>query len=513
MLQKVAEMYKGFSVKRWLSTTNHKDIGILYLITSLYFLIIAGAIAMMMRTQLAMPSSDILGVSQYEQAVSLHGLIMILWFLSPFGVAFANYIVPLQIGAKDLAFPRLNALSYWLYLFSGIMVVSTVFLPGGGPDIGWTLYAPLSSLEYSPQPGLTVGALALAMLAASVTISSVNFITTIVRTRSSGVSWRRMPAFSWSILFMVAMMLFAFPTLGVGLLLLAADRILGTMYFSSVAGGALLWDQLFWFFGHPEVYVVVFPALGVMAEVICTFTGRKLFGRSIFLAELAAVTIISMVVWIHHMFMTGISFDVREAFSLTTLAISIPFEGLVLNLVLTLRKGSIRLKTPMLFALGALFFVIAGGLTGIFQGSILLDYAFRGTYFVVGHFHYVMVGTTVFGLLAGLFYWFPKITGFMYSERLGKIGFLISFIGFNVLFFPYFFLIDMPRRIATYSVPSWALPNFVATIGAYIFGPSIIFILATLIYSAWKGKPSGENPWGAKEPEWADNKVSVIGEG
>ncbi|MCW3994828.1 MAG: cbb3-type cytochrome c oxidase subunit I [Candidatus Bathyarchaeota archaeon] len=498
--------YQGFSIKRWLTTTDHKDIGILYIVTSIYFIIVGGSLAELVRIQLAVPSNSLLVPATYEQTVTLHGLIMILWFLSPLGVGLANYFVPKQIGAKDMSFPRLNAMSYWLYLFSGVLLLSTLFLPGGGAGTGWTLYAPLNTSLYSPQPGVTLAALAFAMLAVSVTISSINFITTILRARAKGVTWRRLPAFTWSILMTNILMLFAFPPIAAALVLLTTDRVLGTVFFSSFEGGSILWAQLFWFFGHPEVYIVALPALGIMAEVLVTFAQRPLFGKTLFVIELSAVTALSIGVWIHHMFMTGIGFDVREAFSLTTLAISVPFEGLVLNLVLTLRKGTIKLTTPMLYALGGIFFVILGGITGVFQGFIVLDYLFHGSYWVVGHFHYVMVGTAIFGLVAALYYWFPKITNKMYNEKRGKILFFISFIGFNILYFPYFFLADMPRRIESYAAnPQWWPFNLTATIGALIFGPALLLTFANLIQGYRKGKGAEANPWGARETEWTGN--------
>lgn len=499
----VKTSYHDFSIREWLTTTNHKRVGILYLVTSIYFLIVGGTLAELVRVQLAVPNNTLLGSFQYGQTVTLHGLIMILWFLSPLGVALANYFVPLQIGAKDLAFPRMNALSYWIYVSSGILLISSIFLPGGGPDTGWTFYAPLNTSQFSPQPGVTVAALALGLLAASVTMSSVNFITTILRTRKQGVTWSSMRPFAWSMLFTNVLMLFAFPPLAIGVVLLTADRVLGTVFFSSMQGGSLLWDQLFWFFGHPEVYIVVLPAMGVIAEIIVTFSGRPLFGKKLFIGELAAVTALSIGVWIHHMFMTGINFDVREAFSITTMIISIPFEGVVLNLILTLRKTKLKLTTPMLFALGALFFVIVGGITGVFQAYVVLDYAFRGTYWVVGHFHYVMVGTTIFALVGALYYWFPKIAKKTYNEKLGKLTFVVSFIGFNVLYFPYFFLLDMPRRISVYPAnPEWWPFNITATVGALIFGPTILLSIVGLVHYFRKGKPAPPNPWGSSSSEW-----------
>jgi cytochrome c oxidase subunit I+III len=504
-------MYQNeFSIKRWLTTTNHKDVGILYLVTSIFFLVLAGTIAELVRGQLAVPSGTLLTPSLYEQAISYHGLIMILWFLSPFGIALANYFVPLQIGAKDMAFPRLNAMSYWLYLFSGLMLISTVFMPGGGPQTGWTLYAPLDTDIYLPQPGMTIAMLALGMLAVSVTTSSVNFITTIIRTRIKSMKWWKMPPFSWSILFANFLMLFAFPPLAAGAILLTVDRVFGTVFFSSPIGGTLLWDQFFWFFGHPEVYIVVLPALGAIAEIFVTFSKRPLFQKKVWIIELALVLILSFGVWIHHMFMTGISLQVRQLFSFTTMSISVPFEGVVIGLVLTLRKSALRITTPMLFAMGALFFVILGGITGVFQASIALDYAFRGTYWVVGHFHYVMVGTTIFGLLAALYYWFPKITGKMYNEKTGKILFFFSFLGFNVLYFPYFLLMDMPRRIASYAAdPQWWPLNLTATIGALIFGPAILISFINVARSAVKGKACTPNPWEAVSTEWTGNYEST----
>ncbi len=461
----------------------------------------------MMRTQLAVPDNSFLGPFQYSETVTLHGLLMILWVLSPLGVGIANYIVPLQIGSKDLAFPRLNATSYFTYLFSGVLLVGSVFLPGGGADTGWTLYAPLNTIQFSPQSGTTLAILALALLAVSVTMSSINFITTIVRNRAKGVTWKRLPIFTWSILMTMALMLFAFPTLAAGALLLTSDRVLGTVFFSSLQGGSILWDLLFWFFGHPEVYIVVLPAIGIIAEVFMTAAKRGLFARTAFLFELGAVTFLSVDVWMHHMFTTGVNYTLLQSFSITTLAISVPFEGVVIGLVLTLYKSRIKISTPFLFCLAAIFTVTLGGVTGVLQAFPVLDYAFRGTYWVVGHFHYVMAGTTLFALIAGLYYWWPKITKRMYNETVGIITFAASFIGFNILYFPYFFLIDMPRRIVTFSAASGlASLNLTATVGAYIFGPAFLLAILNLVFSLRKSpSETNANPWNAKEMEWTGN--------
>jgi cytochrome c oxidase subunit I+III len=500
------KLYQGFSIKDWLTTTNHKRIGILYIVTSLFFLVVAGSLGGFVRVQLAVPDGTFLDPFIYDQVVTLHGLLMILWVLSPLGIGIANYIVPLQIGAKDLAFPRLNATSYWMFLFSGILLVSSVFMPGGGANTGWTLYAPLNTIEFSPQAGATLAIMGLALLAISVTLASINFITTIVSKRAKGVTWTRLPIFTWSILFTMALALFAFPPLTAGIALLSTDRIFGTIFFSSTQGGAILWDELFWFFGHPEVYIVVFPAIGIIAEVFVTFARKQLFARKIFLIEFAAVTFLSVGVWMHHVFTTGVNYDVLQAFSITTMAISVPFEGLVIGLVLTLNKGQIKLTTSMLFCFAAVFTVTLGGVTGVLQAFPTLDYAFRGTYWVVGHFHYVMAGTTLFGLIAGLYYWWPKITKRKYNETFGKITFVISFVGFNVLYLPHFLLLDMPRRISTYSVSAgWASLNLDATLGAFVFGPAILLTILNLVLSYRKNEPSGENPWDSKEMEWTGN--------
>jgi cytochrome c oxidase subunit I+III len=308
----------------------------------------------------------------------------------------------------------------------------------------------------------------------------------------------------------MALMLFAFPPLAAGALLLTSDRVLGSVFFSSAQGGSILWDQLFWFFGHPEVYIVVIPAMGIIAEIFMTFGKKDLFGRTAFLVELGAVTFLSVDVWMHHMFTTGINFSLLQTFSFSTLAISIPFEGVVIGLVLTLYKANIKITTPFLFACAAIFTVTLGGVTGVLQAFPVLDYAFRGTYWVVGHFHYVMAGTTLFGLLAGLYYWWPKITKRMYNEKIGIITFAASMIGFNSLYLPYFAMIDMPRRVSTYTLGSGlANLNLTATIGAAIFGPAFLLAIVNLAWSLRKREPCAENPWDAKEIEWTgDPRIS-----
>ncbi|WP_433632442.1 cbb3-type cytochrome c oxidase subunit I [Halomicrococcus sp. NG-SE-24] len=489
------------SVRRWLVTTNHKDVGILYVVTSLFFLAFGGVLALLVRLQLWSPGAGLLSSMSYNQTVSAHGLIMIFWFLSPFAFGFANYVVPLQIGAKDLAFPRLNALSYWLYLASGLLLGAS-FFQGGTFAGGWTMYAPLNVPVYTPQIGASTAVLALVLFVASVTVSSVNFLTTMHRMRAEGLTLRRLPLFSWTILLTVWMMLFAFAALLAALVILSSDRLLGTTYFTAKAGGSLLWAHLFWFFGHPEVYIVFFPALGVMAETFQTFTGRRIVGRKWFIAAMVLVALQSFTVWMHHMFLTGINLQIKTLFMVTTIGISLPFDLMVFALIYTLIKGRVRFTTPFLFSFGALVLFILGGITGVFLGAVVLDYEFRGTYWVVAHFHYVMVGG-VTALVGGLYYWFPKMTGKMYDRMLGKVHFALYFVGFNLLYFPMFLAWETPRRDFFYD-PAFVTEHRLATVGAAILGVSFLVMFYNLSKSLVAGEQADDNPWAySTTTEWA----------
>ena len=492
------------SVKRWLVTTNHKDIGALYIITSLFFLIAGGILAMMIRTQLWTPGGSILGGQGYNQAVTSHGLLMVFWFISPFAFGLANYLVPLQIGADDLAFPRLNAMSYWVYLFSGLLFLASFFL-GSSLAGGWTIYQPLNVPAYIPevnQVGSLATIFALMLFVASVTMGSVNFLTTFYRMRAEGLRVRDMPLFSVSILLTVWMMLFAFAALLAAVILLSFDHLLGSVWFSTAEGGSLLWAHLFWFFGHPEVYIVFFPALGVMAEVFQTFSGKRIVGRKWFVIAMALVAIQSFVVWMHHMFLTAINLPIKTIFMATTIGISLPFDLMVFALIYTLAKGKIRFKTPFLFAFGALLLFILGGITGVFLGAVVLDYQFRGTYWVVAHFHYVMFGGGT-ALIGGLYYWYPKITGRMYDEFLGKAHFAMFFIGFNLLYFPMFVVWETPRRVFDYAA-EFTMWHRLATVGAFLFAASFVVMVYNMFKSLHSGEEAPDNPWEyGSAGEWA----------
>jgi cytochrome c oxidase subunit I+III len=492
------------TIRRWLVTTNHKDVGILYTATALFFLILGGVLALVMRLQLLAPvepRAGLLSGMAYNQAVSAHGLVMVFWFLSPLAFGLANYVVPLQIGAKDLAFPRLNALSYWLYLSSGLLFMVS-FFQGGTFAGGWTMYAPLNVPTFTPSIGGSTAVLALLLFVVSVTVSSVNFLTTMHRMRAEGMRLRSLPLFTWTILLTVWMMLFAFAALLAALFILSADRLLGTTYFAATSpGGSMLWAHLFWFFGHPEVYIVFFPALGVMAETFQTFTGRRLVGRKWFIAAMVLVALQSFVVWMHHMFLTSINLEIKTLFMATTIGISLPFDLMVFSLIYTTIKGRVRFTTPFLFSFGALLLFILGGITGVFLGAVVLDYEFRGTYWVVAHFHYVMVGG-VTALVGGIYYWYPKMTGRMYDEFLGKVNFALYFVGFNLVYFPMFLAWETPRRVFNYPA-DLAVYHQVATVGAFVLGASFLVMFYNLYRSLTEGERVGDDPWEyATTAEW-----------
>jgi cytochrome c oxidase subunit I+III len=490
------------TAKRWLVTTNHKDIGVLYILTALFFLLVGGALALLIRSELFFSDQWLLSGDQYNQAVTAHGLVMVFWFLSPFAFGFANYLVPLQIGADDLAFPRLNALSYWFYLISGLVVLVS-FFQGGTFDGGWTAYAPLNLPAYTPSIGGTTAILGLFLFVVSVTLGTINFLTTIHRSRAEGMGLWNLPMFTWSILLTVWMMLFAFATLLAALLLLGSDRIVETVYFAGASeGGSLLWAHLFWFFGHPEVYIVFFPALGVMFEIFQTFCGRRIVGRKWVIISMILVAVQSFLVWMHHMFLTSINLEIKTLMMATTIAISLPFDLMVFALIYTMVKGRIRFKTPFLFALGALVLFIIGGITGVFLGAVVLDYEFRGTYWVVAHFHYVMFGGAS-SLFGALYYWYPKITGKMYNEFIGKVHFLVWFFGFNLLYFPLFVGWETPRRYFSYSqdLLTW---HQLATVGGFITGVSFLIMFGNMAYSYFRGRDADGNPWAyTQTAEWA----------
>jgi cytochrome c oxidase subunit I+III len=501
-------------LRKWLFTTDHKEVGLLYFFTSLWFVAIGGALAGLMRTHLAFPAPwGILSASAYNQAVSMHGLIMVLLFLSPLGAAFGNYLVPLQIGAKDVAYPRFNAFSYWMYLMAGITMISGFFAPGGAAQAGWTNYAPLNSLTFQPGPGETLVGLGLLLLWGSLTMGGINLIVTILTMRAPGMTWKKMPPFTWMTLFTQLLLLFSVPSILAGTLALVTDRTLGTVFFLSPAGSTILWENMWWFFGHPEVYVVVLPAFGAIAEVFMVFTGRPIYAKKAMLISVGIILVpFSFSIYAHHMFLTGINALQREFIDLNTEINTLPSGLLVICMILTAVGGSIKFKAPFTFAVAALVVFIIGGITGVFDSSVLLDQELRGTYQVVGHFHYIMVGAAEFGLMAAIYYWLPKWTGMMYSASVAKLHFITSFIFFNMTFFPMFYLLEMPRRVYTYLAGTgWGNVNFIETLGAYGFIVAQLLLLYVLVQAfRGKGARAPVNPWNSSGPEWTSDPQSYI---
>ena len=501
-------------LRKWLFTTDHKEIGLLYFWTSIWFVAIGGALAGLMRTQLAFPYPwDILSASAYNQAVTMHGLIMVLFFLSPLGAAFSNYFVPLQIGAKDVAYPRFNAFSYWMYLMAGIVLVSGFFAPGGAAQDGWTNYAPLTSLTFSPGPGETLVGLGLLLLWGSLTMGSVNLIVTILTMRAPGMTWKKLPPFTWFTLFTQFLLLFSVPSVLAGTLALITDRVLGTVFFLNPAGSTILWENMWWFFGHPEVYVVVLPAFGAIAEVMMVFTGRPIYAKKALMISVGLILMpFSFSIFAHHMFLTGINPLEREFIDLNTEINSLPSGLLVICMIFTCIGGAIKFKAPLNFALAALAVFVIGGISGVFDSSVLLDQELRGTYQVVGHFHYIMVGAAEFGLMAGIYYWLPKWTGMMYSGAVARLHFITSLVFFNMTFFPMFYLLEMPRRIYTYLASTgWGNYNFIETLGAYGFILSQFAMLYILVQAfRHKGTPAPPNPWNSSAPEWTSDPKSYV---
>ena len=492
----------GKGWKHWLSTTNHKEVGILYLVTSLVFFCIGGLFALIMRTQLVHANNTLLTGEQFNQMVTMHGLVMIIFFLSPFAFSFGNYIVPIQLGARDLIFPRLNALSYWMYLAGGITALLGFFF-GGAAAGGWTIYAPLSSEQYMPRVGLDLVAIGIVLFVAGVTVSGINFLVTYFRLRAPGMKMYHMPLFSWAIFWTVVIMLFAFPALGAACLMLIMDRQFGFHFFMIENGGALLWAHLFWFFGHPEVYILLLPGLGAVLEVIPAFAQRPLYGKRTVIWALAIATFLSFIVYIHHMFTTGVNPQLREVMVITTEMISIPFGVMYLCMVGTFWRGKIRYEVPMLFAIGFIALFLVGGLTGVFLSSIAIDYGMQGSYWVVAHFHYAVLGGGVWGVLSGLYFWYPKVTGKMFNKKWGLIHFWAGFIGFNLLFLSMFFYGKMPRRIFTYDDADQATSFATGNITTFFEGVLAVGILALIVGAglaiAWmrrrKTQPRA-NPYG-----------------
>ncbi|TDC21813.1 cytochrome c oxidase subunit I [Streptomyces sp. 8K308] len=496
----------GQVVVDWLTTTDHKKIGSLYLISSFAFFIVGGVLALAIRAELARPGLQLLTQEQYNQAFTMHGTIMMLLFATPLFAGFANAIMPLQIGAPDVAFPRLNMLAYWLYLFGGLLVIASLVTPSGAADFGWFSVAPLNSKERSPGLGADMWIMGLAFSGFGTILGAVNFITTILCMRAPGMTMFRMPIFTWNILLTSVLVLLAFPVLAAALFALEADRVFGAHVFDAANGGTLLWYHLFWFFGHPEVYIIALPFFGVITEIIPVFARKPIFGYIGLVGATIAITGLSVTVWAHHMFTTG--GVLLPFFSMLSFLIAVPTGVKFFNWIGTMWKGSLSFETPMLWCVGFLVTFLFGGLTGVLLASPPLDFAVHDSYFVVAHFHYVVFGTVVFAMFAGFHFWWPKFTGKMLDERLGKVHFWTLFIGFHGTFLVHHWLgaEGMARRYADYlAADGYTTLNTISTIGAFLLGMSTL----PFFYNVWKtwkyGEPvHGDDPWGyGRSLEWA----------
>ncbi|MBT2391972.1 cytochrome c oxidase subunit I [Streptomyces sp. ISL-1] len=496
----------GNRIRAWLTTTDHKVIGNLYMVTAFGFFLLAGLMAMVIRAELARPGLQIVSSDQYNQMFTIHGTIMMLLFATPMFAGFANAVMPLQIGAPDVAFPRLNALSYWLYLFGGLVVVSGFLTPEGAADFGWFAYAPLNGPVYSPGEGGDLWVMGLVLAGVSTTLGSVNFIATIVCLRAPGMTMFRMPIFTWNVLFTSILVLVSFPVLTAALLVLEADRKFGAHVFDAANGGALLWQHLFWFFGHPEVYIVALPFFGVVTEIIPVFSRKPVFGYVGMVGATITITMLSAVVWAHHMFTTGAV--LLPFFSMMSFIIAVPTGVKFFNWIGTMWHGSISFETPMLWALGFLVTFLLGGLSGVMIASPPLDFHVTDSYFIVAHLHYVLFGTVVFAMFGGFYFWWPKWTGRMLNERLGRIHFWTLFIGFQTTFLVHHWLgeMGMPRRYADYlAADGFTLLNTISTIGSFLLGLSTL----PFLYNVWRTTQYGpkvevDDPWGfGRSLEWA----------
>ncbi|NCV21200.1 MAG: cytochrome c oxidase subunit I [Chloroflexi bacterium] len=497
--------YKESFLWEWATTVDHKKIGILYLLTGGLFFLIGGLEALLVRTQLMVPRSDFMNPDLYNQMFTMHATTMIFLAVMPINVGLGNYIVPLMVGALDMAYPRLNAFSYWLYLFGGIFL-NLSFVMGGAPNVGWFGYAPLTENQYSGS-GTDFWVIGLQILGVASIAGALNFVVTILKMRAPGMTFNRMPLFCWATLVTAILVLFAFPAITIALFLVMFDRHFGTSFYNAAGGGdPLLWQHLFWFFGHPEVYILILPAFGIISEVLPVFSRKPIFGYSFIAYSSVAIGFLGFTVWAHHMFATGMGDIANTAFATGSFLIGVPTGVKIFNWIGTMWGGSIRFTTAMKFAAGFIGTFTVGGLSGIMLASPPVDFQMTATYFVVAHLHYVLFGGAIMGLFAGLYYWWPKMFGRALDERIGNWHFWAQLLAFNITFFPMHWLgmEGMPRRIYTYfpneGFDFW---NPVATIGSYLLGGAVLIFVANAVITAFRPADATDNPWEASSLEWA----------
>jgi cytochrome c oxidase subunit 1 len=481
----------------WLLTTDHKLIGVMYIWLGFIFFSIGGIFALLLRTQLFAPGLQVLKPEVYNQIMSLHGTFMIFFFTIPLLAGVGNYVVPIQIGARDMAFPRLNAISFWLLIPAGVMMITSMFLQGGSAAGGWTSYPPLSARQYSPGPGVDLWILGLHLAGLSSILGAINFVVTVTNLRAPGMSMWKLPMFCWTVFITQIIILFATPVLAGALTMLLTDRLFGTAFFMPAAGGdPVLWQHLFWFYSHPAVYIMVLPGMGMISQVLPVFAGKRLFGYKGLVLSTAGIGVIGFLVWGHHMFSTGIDPRLRFFFSFASMVIAVPTGVKIWSWIATIWGGSIRFRAPMLFGLGFIALFVCGGITGVWLALVPFDVQVHDTYFVVAHLHYVLFGGSLMAIFAGIYYWFPKISGRLYHEGLGQVHFWLTFIGMNLTFMPMHFMgiLGMPRRIYTYQ-PQYTSWNQVATVGSYLLGVAMFLFVVNMLWSLWKGRRAPMDPW------------------
>lgn len=498
----------GWLYTNYIKTVDHKKIGIMYIFVALLMLFKGGVEALLMRAQTSVPDNKLLNSVHYNEIFTTHGVLMILFVAMPFIIGLMNVAIPLQIGARDVAFPRLNALSFWLFAV-GAVLINISFVIGGSPNAGWTSYFPLAGIEYSPGVNNNYYAWSLQIAGLGTLMTGINFVTTIVKMRAPGMTWMKVPMFTWSCLITNIIITFAFPVLTVALVMMTLDRQFGTKFFSSEDGGMdMLWANIFWVWGHPEVYIVILPAFGIFSEVIATFSRKNLFGYGSMVASMIVISLLSFMVWAHHFYTMGHGVLVNSVFSISTMLIAVPTGVKIFNWLLTMRHGKISFTTPMLYALGFIPIFTIGGVTGVMLAMASADYQYHNTLFLVAHFHYVLIPGTVFGLLAGYHYWWPKMFGFILNEKIGKVGFWLIAVGFNVTFFPMFILgLDgYARRMYTYSESTGYGPlSMLSFVGALILALGFVSLVYNIYYSIRNRKEQacGNDPWDARSLEWA----------
>ncbi|WP_425484676.1 cytochrome c oxidase subunit I [Kroppenstedtia pulmonis] len=500
------ERVRGNWLWEWITTVDHKKIGILYLIASGLFFTIAGLQALLIRLQLMFPNNQLIVGDTYNQLFTMHGLTMIFLVALPALFGLMNVVIPLQIGARDVAFPFLNSLGFWLY-FAGGLLVNISWLFGGAPDGGWTAYATLVLNEFSPGPGINYYTLGLQIAGLGSLISGINFLVTIINMRAPGMTYLRMPMLTWTGLVTSALVLFAFPPLTAGLFMMMFERLFDANFFTTAGGGnVLIWQHIFWIFGHPEVYIIVLPAFGIFSEVISTFSKKRIFGYTSMVFAVVLIGFLGFMVWVHHMFTVGLGPVANTIFAIATMAIAVPTGIKVFNWIFTMWGGRIRFTTAMLFAAGFIVVFVMGGVTGVMLSVVPANFQFHDTYFVVAHFHYVMIGGTILGVIAGTYYWWPKMFGRLLSEKLGKWHFWLFYLGFHLTFFPQHFLglIGMPRRHFTYEAGQGLDGmNFWSSVGTIFMTLGLLFFLYNVVWSLTKGKKAGSDPWDGRTLEWS----------